>query len=64
MDPSAINLPSAWVGTGVVTAIFQGRHRYGAHLVDEVKRQKIVATNIPCIEIDITKFQVRGRVTL
>lgn len=34
------------------------------HRVDEFKRQKIVAMNIPCIEIDITKFQVRGRISL
>lgn len=34
------------------------------HPVDEAKRQKIVAMNIPCIEIDITKFHARGRITL
>lgn len=34
------------------------------HRVDEIKRQKIVAMNMACMEIDITKFQKSGRITL
>jgi hypothetical protein len=34
------------------------------HRVDEAKRQKIVAMDMACLEIDITKFQKQGRISL